>query len=91
VFLLVVLNGFIVFLYSLLADTFINYPKGIKTTHLEKILNFNYRGDEIVNAVLISMFLCFFVNEFRKKQSKITLANKLLKKLEKKSKKYSRR
>jgi len=92
-FLLLVLNGFVISLYSLLAEAFITYPnkapKADKSVlNLEKNLNINYRGDEIVNAVLILIFIVFFLNKLRKRQSKISIANKLLKKLDKKAKKF---
>ena len=81
-------NGFFISLYSLLAQSFTKFPKKTPTKNLEKNLNLNYRGDEIINAVLIVVFLIYFITKYRKRQSKISIANKLLKDIDKKAKKY---
>ena len=90
IFFLVVFNGFFISLYSLLAAGFMKFPqkKKARTKNLEKNLNLNYRGDEIINALLIIVFLIYFITIYRKRQSKISIANKLLKDIDKKAKKY---
>ena len=80
---------FIIVLYNQITEVCFTFPKHKPVTQTEKVLNFNFRGDQIVNGVLILILVLMYCARWNRKYKKVSMAKSILNKVNKKSRKWA--